>query len=584
MGYANLANAFAYKGPLFSTKADQLAENDAWLKNNNWQDGTKAVFFQASPPTGWTQDAANNDYALRVVSGIGGGTGGSQSLATNISFSHLHTLTDAPDHVHGLQNHIHYVGHNSITSYSEEGIDALGNVGNVVMRSYRVDGTPGSNQEIANFLTVATHDDDTGRSSAGTHTHAFGTSLTDTSFAYVDIIFATKDSGSGYTDETGSFSHNAKIIYDTFANLEANDNYLLGRITAFGAKMVFFQAAAPTGWTQATTQNDKMLRIVSGAGGGTGGIRAISAALSLVHNHSNATDTGHVHASCGNHRHDLAVKEIRSCQPTSNFFSNGPYYAYKSGLYFYGTDGSAVTRDCLKGRTQQDGDAASSTSFSHNHNIGTGLGSIQPAYMDVIEASKNAAGSPYTFQDLTGAIVYKGLVSKQKLNNHGRNDEYLKYHTMPSSSKSVFFQATAPLTWTQSVVQNDRCLRMTTGAGGGIGGSNLISVGFPLAHTHSVDSRRHSHQFNHTHNFELGSQSNAGNQTPTYDGPFAKNNNNMTPSSTFSTGFSIDAIKQEFQAANTTLAIDSHNHGGTSQSSLGTVILKYADVILCAKD
>lgn len=34
---------------------------------------------------------------------------------------------------------------------------------------------------------------------------------------------------------------------------------------------VFYQASAPTGWAQVTTQNDKALRVVSGTGGGTGG-------------------------------------------------------------------------------------------------------------------------------------------------------------------------------------------------------------------------------------------------------------------------------------------------------------------------
>ena len=30
---------------------------------------------------------------------------------------------------------------------------------------------------------------------------------------------------------------------------------------------VFYQAAAPTGWTQVTAHNDKALRLVNGAGG-----------------------------------------------------------------------------------------------------------------------------------------------------------------------------------------------------------------------------------------------------------------------------------------------------------------------------
>ena len=51
--------------------------------------GTKAVFFQASAPSGWTQDttAALNEAALRIVVGSGGGTGGSDTFSTVFSAS-----------------------------------------------------------------------------------------------------------------------------------------------------------------------------------------------------------------------------------------------------------------------------------------------------------------------------------------------------------------------------------------------------------------------------------------------------------------------------------------------------------------
>ncbi len=44
--------------------------------------GTAIVFFQAAAPSGWTKSSANNDKALRVVSGTGGGTGGSTAFTT----------------------------------------------------------------------------------------------------------------------------------------------------------------------------------------------------------------------------------------------------------------------------------------------------------------------------------------------------------------------------------------------------------------------------------------------------------------------------------------------------------------------
>jgi hypothetical protein len=42
---------------------------------------------------------------------------------------------------------------------------------------------------------------------------------------------------------------------------------------------IFYQAAAPTGWTKITTQNDKTLRVVSGNGGGTGGSISFTSAF-----------------------------------------------------------------------------------------------------------------------------------------------------------------------------------------------------------------------------------------------------------------------------------------------------------------
>lgn len=49
-----------------------------------------------------------------------------------------------------------------------------------------------------------------------------------------------------------------------------------------GTKMAFFQAGAPIGWTQDTSNNDALLRVVSGAGSGTGGTGGIAAGSSTV--------------------------------------------------------------------------------------------------------------------------------------------------------------------------------------------------------------------------------------------------------------------------------------------------------------
>ena len=73
-----------------------------------------------------------------------------------------------------------------------------------------------------------------------------------------------------------------------------------------GTKMLFAQASAPTGWTKDTTHNDKSLRVVSGTGGGSGGVQAFStvfgrtavdwSSLSIeqmaAHSHSYKTSNG----------------------------------------------------------------------------------------------------------------------------------------------------------------------------------------------------------------------------------------------------------------------------------------------------
>jgi hypothetical protein len=51
--------------------------------------GTKMVFYQASAPTGWTQDTASalSDAAFRVTTGTGAGTGGSDTFQTTFAAS-----------------------------------------------------------------------------------------------------------------------------------------------------------------------------------------------------------------------------------------------------------------------------------------------------------------------------------------------------------------------------------------------------------------------------------------------------------------------------------------------------------------
>lgn len=81
--------------------------------------GTKMLFCQAAAPAGWVQDTTHNDKALRVVSGVGGGSGGSNSFSTvmaqTVVGNHTLTLGETPAGltVSGSNNIVVYPGGSS---------------------------------------------------------------------------------------------------------------------------------------------------------------------------------------------------------------------------------------------------------------------------------------------------------------------------------------------------------------------------------------------------------------------------------------------------------------------------------------
>lgn len=72
--------------------------------------GTSMVFYQASAPTGWTKSTSHNDAMLRVVSGNGGGSGGSDSAITHMHTTAGHTLTtnEIPAHNHNSGDEVYF--------------------------------------------------------------------------------------------------------------------------------------------------------------------------------------------------------------------------------------------------------------------------------------------------------------------------------------------------------------------------------------------------------------------------------------------------------------------------------------------
>jgi hypothetical protein len=76
--------------------------------------GTKMPFYQASPPTGWTATAIQNDSMMRVVTAAGtGGTSGAGAghspILNNVVTSHTHVFTGdvLAAHTHTDSGHTH---------------------------------------------------------------------------------------------------------------------------------------------------------------------------------------------------------------------------------------------------------------------------------------------------------------------------------------------------------------------------------------------------------------------------------------------------------------------------------------------
>jgi len=140
--------------------------------------GTKMVFYEATPPTGWTQVTTHNDKALRVVSGTGGGSGGSTGFTS--AFTHTHSNTVA---VAG-----HTLSVSEIPAHKHYGYSNASWVGGIKAGYVGQLGSAGG-EDVDNYFYGT---DDTG--GGGEHTHSISGSITSATIEphYVDIIICSK--------------------------------------------------------------------------------------------------------------------------------------------------------------------------------------------------------------------------------------------------------------------------------------------------------------------------------------------------------------------------------------------------------
>ena len=154
--------------------------------------GTTTLFHQAAAPTGWTKQTTHNDKALRVVSGTGGGSGGSTAFST-VMASRTPGGSVSGSNSGGSVNNT-TLGLNEIPSHNHDG-DGF--------ETCRVRGSFGGGYQFgqpAGSTFFATYTNSRGGS--GAHGHGFnnpswsgsftGTAM-DFAVQYIDIILCSID-------------------------------------------------------------------------------------------------------------------------------------------------------------------------------------------------------------------------------------------------------------------------------------------------------------------------------------------------------------------------------------------------------
>jgi hypothetical protein len=170
---------------------------------------------------------------------------------------------------------------------------------------------------------------------------------------------------------TGDFSVTIKVSGGVVATVgrdakalilcDATDCFGLSDI-ASGTVMVFFQASAPVGWTQNTGHDDKAIRIVSGAGGGTGGSVVFTTAF------KSQAVTGNTGSTV------LST-------------ANMPAHTHTTGKWVIGGAGGVGEYLNSFGSTKPTSSTGSST--GHTHNLTSSVINLAVKYMDFLMATKD---------------------------------------------------------------------------------------------------------------------------------------------------------------------------------------------------
>jgi hypothetical protein len=595
--YTDLRGRFVYKRPVYWSELDTLAENDAHLKENGWVAGTAVVFFQAAAPTGWTKltTAGLDGRALRIVSGAGGSTGGgSQMLASAITLAHTHAVSNEAAHTHASAG----LGHRHTWDWVWVNGDVTSSRFLTTDGTYLRRGKTNGEGGMGASTTAVDHDYSgyatPGLTAADAHDHGgvTGSSLADVSLSYANILLCTKDTSSGYTDLTSAFAYGHDINASYFISLAANDAWNLSTLIPQGTVALFPQATAPAGWTKTTVCNDHAARITTGAGGGYVDGQGVSQQISLSHAiHSITSRAAHTHPIAA-HSHPLSIFSV-NWGPVDGMYD---LYMGLNGNDIQSRAAGGSSVEVAKASTADSTTGTTDSAGGHTH-AGDGtnaLANVSLAYVGALTAQKDA----YNNSDYTSMVSFftaDNLLAWQDLETLSQNDQAIKSKQIPAATLMLFYQAAAPTGWTKSTAQNDKLVRVvSTSAAGGSGGSNAVSAGITLRHSHIILGAAHSHAIavgSHGHNIGTGNAAASASFDTTvafeYAGftfrpsgvcyfrpPYTGGNPCYKKLKTFSGIPETDAASDSV----------SHAHGGATAEALTDVVLAYADVIACQKD
>lgn len=226
-----------------------------------------------------------------------------------------------------------------------------------------------------------------------------GTGASDAATARTNLGLAIGTNVQAYDADLSAIAAISDSSTGLLQKTAANTWSLTTQAPAFpsGTKLLFQQTAAPTGWTKDTTNNDKALRVVSGAAGtgGTTGFTSVFTSRTPAGSLDTITVTGSIGSTTATGTvgdTTLATAQIPShthSTPTSTGTANSSGTTGSVARNTAGTSGSAGGGGSHTHGFTGDAHSHSLSMNGHSHTFTGSAMDFAVAYVDVIIASKD---------------------------------------------------------------------------------------------------------------------------------------------------------------------------------------------------